>query len=83
LDSASIERQLTENNVPTGISAKTFNNEYFGYYKVNIERPDRRKAQFRSDLIAPLRFEKSLRSPMEYIYSVHGESVYEKGFFKS
>lgn len=82
LDSSSIERGLNENNDPVGIAAKVFNNDEFGYYKVNIERPDRRQAQFREGLIAPLRFDKSLREPMEYIYETYGESVYETGFLK-
>ncbi|MFW8591049.1 type I restriction-modification system subunit M [Glaciecola sp. 2405UD65-10] len=82
LDGASLERVLDGNNDPTGIAAKVFSNDDFGYYKVNIERPDRRKAQFRPELIAPLRFDKTLREPMEYIYDEHGESVYEAGYLK-
>ena len=83
LDSASIERGKDNNGDPVGIAAQVFNNSDFGYYKVNIERPDRRKAQFRDELIEPLRFEKSLREVMENIYSEYGDKVYEKGFVKS
>lgn len=83
LDAASVERKLTEENNPSGIAAKVFNNDDFGYYKVNIERPDRRSAQFKDELIAPLRFDKSLREPMEYLFSENGEKVYETGFLKS
>ncbi len=83
LNSTAIERHLTEAGDPIGITTKIFNNDDFGYYKVNIERPDRRKAQFRSKLITPLRFDKALREPMEHIYSVHGDAVYESGYLKA
>src|SRR5690554_3120407 len=41
-----IKRQLDANNDPVGLAAQVFDNQDFGYYKVNIERPDRRRAQF-------------------------------------
>ena len=81
LDSASVERELSKSNDPTGIAAKIFNNDDFGYYKVNIERPDRRSAQFKDELIAPLRFEKTLREPMQHLYVEYGEKVYHAEFF--
>ena len=77
------ERKLDVNNDPTGIASQVFNNEDFGYYKVNIERPDRRKARFSEDTIAPLRFDKSIREVMEHLFAEHGDKVYEKGFLKS
>ncbi|MDC9508996.1 type I restriction-modification system subunit M [Pseudoalteromonas sp. Angola-4] len=83
LSASNVERKLNDNNDPVGIAAKVFDNQDFGYYKVNIERPDRRCAQFKEDLIAPLRFDKSLREPMEYLFSEYGEKVYETGFLKS
>ena len=64
------------------IASQIFDNKDFGYYKVNIERPDRRKAQFTADRIEPLRFDKSLREPMEWIYSEWGEQVYEEATLK-
>tara|TARA_B110000211_G_C14093327_1_gene560855 strand:+ start:1845 stop:4346 length:2502 start_codon:yes stop_codon:yes gene_type:complete len=81
LDAASVERQLTQDKDPTGIAAKVFNNDDFGYYKVNIERPDRRSAQFKDDLIAPLRFDKTLREPMEHLFAEYGDKVYQADFF--
>lgn len=81
LDSTSIERQLNDNNDPAGIAAKVFNNDDFGYYKVNIERPDRRSAQFKNELIAPLRFDKTLREPMEHLFAEYGDKVYQTDFF--
>lgn len=83
LDCAAIERKLDANNDPIGIASKVFNNEDFGYYKVNIERPDRRKAKFTKQAIEPLRFDRSLSEVMEYIYTEHGDNVYDKGFLKT
>lgn len=83
LDAKDIDRQLDTNGDPIGIASKIFDNRDFGYYKVNIERPDRRKAQFSSARIAPLRFDKGLREVMEYIMSQHGDKVYQAGFLKT
>lgn len=83
LDTASIKREKNENGDPVGIASQVFDNEDFGYYKVNIERPDRRKAQFRPELIDPLRFDKTLRKVMEYAFTKFGEKVYQEHFFKS
>ncbi|MEM7361078.1 MAG: class I SAM-dependent DNA methyltransferase [Pseudomonadota bacterium] len=83
LDCAQIERQLDQNQDPIGIASQVFNNQDFGYYKVNIERPDRRKAQFTPEAIAPLRFDKSLLAVMEHIYSVHGDEVYQAGYLQA
>ncbi|ALM70444.1 type I restriction-modification system subunit M [Vibrio vulnificus] len=82
LENQSVERAINEKGDSVGIAAQVFKNQDFGYYKVSIERPDRRSAQFRADLIEPLRFEKSLREVMEYLYAEHGEQVYEAGFVK-
>ncbi|MGJ0514894.1 MAG: HsdM family class I SAM-dependent methyltransferase [Methylomicrobium sp.] len=70
---ATIERQSDD----AGIAAQVFDNSDFGYYKVSIERPDRRKAQFSIERIETLRFDKSLREPMQWIYSQWGNAVYE------
>lgn len=64
------------------IAALLFDNRDFGYYKVNIERPDRRKAQFTQERIANLRFDNSLREPMEWVYLQYDDAVYEKGKLK-
>ncbi len=73
-----VERALDANNDPVGIASKVFSNGDFGYYKVTIERPDRRKAKLTQDAIAPLRFDKQLSEVMEHVYAEHGEHVYEK-----
>ncbi|PCH59833.1 MAG: DNA methylase [SAR86 cluster bacterium] len=83
LDCIAIEREVDKNNDPVGIASQLFNNEDFGYYKVNIERPDRRKAKFTEEAIAALRFDKQLSEVMEHIYAEQGDKVYEKGFLKT
>jgi type I restriction enzyme M protein len=82
LECADIERALDANNDAVGIASQVFNNEDFGYHKVNIERPDRRKAKFTPEAIAPLRFDKSLLEVMECLFEAHGDKVYDKGFLK-
>ena len=59
-----------------GIASKNFENTDFGYYKVTIERPKRLMAQFSPDRIAVLRFDKSLREPMEWAWETYGEILY-------
>lgn len=83
LNCASVERQKDANNNPIGLASKVFKNADFGYYKVTIERPDRRKAQFRDEAIAPLRFDKALSEVMEYLFAEYGEQCYQAGFLKS
>jgi type I restriction enzyme M protein len=78
-----VERQLDANGDPTGIAVQIFGNTDFGYHKVTIERPDRRRAQFSAERLESLRFDKSLREPMEHLWAEHGDKVYEPGFLKS
>ena len=59
------------------LSSKVFHNSDFGYYKVNIERPKRLKAQLRDDLIETLRYDKTLIEPMSWVYENFGTKVYE------
>ena len=77
LDCAAIERELDSKNDPTGIASQVFRNEDFGYHKVTIERPDRRKAQFSEERIAGLRFDKQISEVMEHLYAEHGDKVYD------
>lgn len=58
------------------ISSKIFENSDFGYYKVNIERPKRLKAQFRDELIETLRFDKTLEEAMRYCLDEYKEECY-------
>ncbi len=80
LDFKPIDRKLDENIDPMGIAVKIFDNADFGYHKVTIERPDRRRAAFSAELLASLRFDKGLREPMEHLWDEHGDTVYEDGF---
>jgi type I restriction enzyme M protein len=66
-----IERQGED-----GLAAKVFDNSDFGYYKVTIDRPARLKAQFSPERIADLRFDKTLKEPMQWAYETYGENVY-------
>jgi type I restriction enzyme M protein len=59
-----------------GLSAKVFKNSDFGYYKVTIDRPARLMAQFSEERITELRFDKSLKEPMQWAYETYGEQVY-------
>ncbi|MEE4210149.1 MAG: class I SAM-dependent DNA methyltransferase [Parvularcula sp.] len=79
---APVERMIDASGDPTGIAVKVFDNQDFGYHKVTIERPDRRRAGFSDERIAPLRFDRGLREPMEWLWGEHGEKVYEPGFLK-
>jgi type I restriction enzyme M protein len=60
-----------------GIS-KVFDNSDFGYYKVTIERPSRKAAQFTPERISGLRFVPALREVMEWAYEKWGNEVYTK-----
>jgi type I restriction enzyme M protein len=59
------------------IAAQVFDNEDFGYYKATIERPKRLKAQFTKERIETLRYDKTLKQPMEYAYKTYGDSIYK------
>ncbi|MCP5496391.1 MAG: SAM-dependent DNA methyltransferase [Leptospiraceae bacterium] len=65
-----------EKTTEDGIASKIFENENFGYYKVTIDRPKRLKAQFTKERIAELRFDKSLKEPMEWAFQKFGNKVY-------
>ncbi|EDU0502711.1 SAM-dependent DNA methyltransferase, partial [Salmonella enterica subsp. salamae] len=70
-------------NDPIGIASKVFSNDDFGYYKVTIERPDRRKARFTQDAIAPLRFDRQLGDVMTHLYAEYGDDIYKNTGFGS
>lgn len=71
LNFETVERQGED-----GLAAKVFDNKDFGYYKVTIDRPARLKAQFTPERIAELRFDKTLKEPMQWAYETYGEQVY-------
>lgn len=76
IDCAAIERQLDDKGDSIGMASQVFDNADFGYYKVVIERPDRRKAQFSAERIASLCFDRQLSEVMQHLYAEYGEKVY-------
>ncbi len=58
------------------IASKIFDNNDFGYYKVNIERPKRLKAQFRDELTEGLQFGKTIQEPMQWCFEKYGDECY-------
>jgi type I restriction enzyme M protein len=58
------------------ISSKIFDNSDFGYYKVNIERPKRLKAQFKDELIKTLKYDKTLEEPMKWCLQEYKQECY-------
>ena len=59
-----------------GIS-KRFDNADFGYYKVTVERPSRKAAQFTPERVATLRFAPAIAEWMEWAYQRWGDAVYD------
>ena len=57
--------------------SKIYNNEYFGYNKITVERPLRLSAQFTKEAIATLRFDKSIADEMEWSYTHFGDDLYK------
>ncbi len=76
IQSAYLKFKDIERKDDDGLAAKVFNNTDFGYYKVSINRPARLKAQFTQERIADLRFDKSIKEPMQWAYETYGDKVY-------
>lgn len=57
--------------------SKIYPNKYFGYNKINVERPLRLSAKFTPEAIATLRFDKSIAEEMEWAYSHFGDDLYK------
>lgn len=64
----------------TALRCKTFPNHEFGYWKITVERPLRKSAQYTADRIATLRFIPALSTEMEWIWQQWGVKVYDKLF---
>lgn len=75
-----LKAYLDFNDVPRtsadSLAAKVFDNSDFGYYKIVVDRPARLMAQFSAARIQDLRFEKSLKEPMQWAFDTYGERVY-------
>lgn len=57
--------------------SKIYQNEYFGYNKITVERPLRLSAQFKPEAIATLRFDKNINEEMEWAYTHFGDDLYK------
>ncbi|MCB1098465.1 MAG: N-6 DNA methylase [Verrucomicrobiae bacterium] len=62
------------------LKSQVFDNRDFGYWKITVERPLRKSAQFTAERIAPLRFDKRLTEESEWIYQQWGDAIYDPGF---
>lgn len=71
-------REITDTylNFEENEISKIFNNSDFGYQKIIVERPLRLSCQFTQEKVDSLRYHKSLRDEMEYIYNRFGDEVY-------
>ncbi len=56
--------------------SKVFNNDDFGYRKITVERPLRLKANITKEAVAGLRYHKSLKAEMEWVYKKYSDKVY-------
>jgi len=63
-------------DMPDNDVSKIFDNSDFGYYKVTVERPSRKAAQFTPERVATLRFDAKLREIMEWAYDKWDEAIY-------
>ncbi len=58
------------------LASKVFDNSDFGYYKINIERPKRLKAQFTKEKIEVLKWDKAQPEFSQYLFEQYGMEVY-------
>lgn len=59
------------------LASKVFDNEDFGYYKVNIERPKRLRSQFSSEKIEALKWDKTSPDFSKSLFDKYGVEVYQ------
>lgn len=57
-------------------TSQIFDNSDFGYYKVTVERPLRKAAQFTPERVATLRFVPTIADIMSWAYEKWGDSIY-------
>ncbi len=65
------------------LKAQVFDNRDFGYWKITVERPLRLSAQFTTERIATLRFDKRLADEMQWMFEQWGDQVYNPGFLSA
>ncbi|MDP0490944.1 MAG: class I SAM-dependent DNA methyltransferase [Verrucomicrobiota bacterium JB023] len=66
-----------------GLKSQVFDNRDFGYWKITVERPLRKSAQFTAERIESLRFDKRLAEEMQWMFEQWGEQVYEPDFLSA
>lgn len=72
-----LEMTELEKEAEQKLASKVFDNTDFGYYKVNIERPKRLKAQFTLEKIEPLQWDKAQPEFSQYLFEQYGTAVYQ------
>lgn len=72
-----LKMQEVESQGEKSLGSLVFENADFGYYKVNIERPKRLKAQFTEEHIDSLKWDKRQPELAQYLYQKYGEKVYD------
>lgn len=71
------QMKIDESGGDSAIASRVFDNQDFGYYKVVVERPKRLKAQFTPERIAALRFDRTLREPMQWAFAEYDVEIYD------
>lgn len=66
-----------------GLKSQVFDNRGFGYWKITVERPLCKSAQFSAERIETLRFDKRLAEDMGWMFEQWGEQIYETGFLSA
>lgn len=72
-----LELQEVDRKETGNLASKIFDNEDFGYYKVNIERPKRLKAQFTTEKIESLKWDKGNPDFSKDLFENYGQEVYQ------
>lgn len=72
-----LELQELDRKETGNLASKIFDNEDFGYYKVNIERPKRLKAQFTTERIESLKWDKGNPDFSKELFEKYGQEVYQ------
>lgn len=57
--------------------SKIYDNSFFGYNNITVERPLRLSAKFTSEAINSLRYDKKLFEEMQWVYEQFSDEVYE------
>ncbi|WP_234109935.1 class I SAM-dependent DNA methyltransferase [Chryseobacterium sp. R2A-55] len=72
-----VELKKLDKKETGNLASKVFDNDDFGYFKVNIERPKRLKAQFTTEKIESLKWEKSNPDFSKVLFEKYGLEVYQ------